>query len=697
MSQDEFRLILRYSLDPANAEAENRKRLLEFVDQSKIHEVMFLIAPEERSCGHVTLQEAAPWIQAIQTIQPELQHRGVAVSLNPWTTTYHAGRGRRLHPGQEFRLMVGETGATNCISPCPFDTAWQLYLIEYYTHLAQVIDPVAIWIEDDWRLHNHGVEMGYGGCFCDVCRNKFATRAGVDPAAASRAAILEKVLQPGPPHPWRQHWLDLAREALLQPAEHLAAALRAARPALQIGLMSSIPDVHSVEGRDWNKLMATWSGPHEFLIRPHMPPYTETPPMTTWPSFTRHTIANLDRPTTIYPELENSPRCGQYSGSHAYTAWEMSNAILLGSRGITLNHFDNTGMNTWYDRGLASDIARRRPVYDTLMPLHLTDRRARGVKVLFAPDIARHRHATHPTSLNGLVNESLGFSGLFYVLGISHSFTKTIADDPHAVYAVSDQTLRAFDDAQLRRLLAGAVILDLPSVQILLERGFGPDIGVQSAATATLNETGYSLEELAPDFLGPLEGGVVPRMCAQRIADPIGVLQFAPTARILSMLKQADLSDCFPGAGLFRNARGGRILSLCYPLGKAQFYMAYFNRLRQHFWTRLLMELGGANATVTIAADHPLQLHALDLMPPARGLLCGLTNVIYDPATQYTLHLPARDFQNRRCQALTSADPAGRWQAITPHSEPSPFHAGYTALTLTTPLAPLETLYLRIE
>ncbi|MFC1764359.1 hypothetical protein ACFL6U_20080 [Planctomycetota bacterium] len=80
---------------------------------------MFLIAPEERSCGHMTRAEAEPWAQVIRQAKTILNEEGVDVSINPWTTTYHAGRGRRLHSGQSFRLMIGETGKDNGISPCP--------------------------------------------------------------------------------------------------------------------------------------------------------------------------------------------------------------------------------------------------------------------------------------------------------------------------------------------------------------------------------------------------------------------------------------------------------------------------------------------------------------------------------------------------------------------------------------------------
>ena len=74
--------------------------------------------------------------------------------------------------------MIGETGANNGLSPCSLCENWQAYLIEIFCHLTREIEPVAMWIEDDWRLHNHGEEMGFGGCFCNVCLERFAQKTG---------------------------------------------------------------------------------------------------------------------------------------------------------------------------------------------------------------------------------------------------------------------------------------------------------------------------------------------------------------------------------------------------------------------------------------------------------------------------------------------------------------------------------------
>lgn len=676
-----FRIILRYGLDPYNGLEESLKQLKIFAEEARLSEVMFLLIPEERSSGHPTIEQARPWMAAMRKAKAMLAEIGVEVSVNPWTTTYHTGRGRSLHKGQNFRLMVGETGADNGMTACPLCEEWQSYLVDYFVWIAEELKPVALWVEDDWRLHNHGGEMGYGGCFCEHCLSRFSHEAGV---SVERDSLLRLITEESGKGSLRDKWMRFTRSSLEEPAERLASALKAARPEMRIGLMTSIPDIHSIEGRDWNSLMRLWTrGTDRYLIRPHMPPYTEEHPLVTSPGYTRQSIANLDESADIYPELENSPRCGQYSGSHAYSAWQIFNSVYFGSRGITINHFDNMGMNTLYDRGLGKHLGSLRTGLDQLMTLKLDDRDARGVKVLFSPEIAKYLRTTDgagtsakmytgedlskfkdpDASLNALQGNSIAWSKVFYTLGISHGFTRSCGSRPGQVMAVCDQTLRCFDDASVLELLRGKLILDPSSVDILIERGFGDYIGVESSSRVALADGAYSLEEIRPDFFGELDGNVAARLCAQRCADPIWKFGYDEAVQVLSDIKSADLEPLFPASGIYRNELGGTVFTQVYPLGTGQFYMAYFSVIRQAFWRKVLFELGGDSSDQVIAHGHPLFVHALDL---ENGFFVAVTNVIYDKTDVITLQVSKKSFAGRDVYLL---NPDGNWEKVAPKEE----------------------------
>lgn len=684
-NKDSFRIILRYAVDPENALEENLLQLQRFAQESTLNEVMFLVAPEERSSGHPTIAQSEPWMEGMLRAKDLLAQLGVEVSVNPWTTTYHSGRGRKLQAGQDFRLMVGETGRENGMTACPLDETWQAYLCEYFSWIARELEPVALWVEDDWRLHNHGPEMGYGGCFCESCMNRFSLQVG---RQISRQELVEKITRPGPPQALRAEWIRFAQVSLRQPAERLQSALKLVRPEMRIGFMTSLPDVHSIEGRDWNQLLEVWSGEGQRpLIRPHMPPYTEEAPIITSPGCPRQTIANLDSSADIYPELENSPRCGQYSVSHAYSLWEIYNAIAFGSRGITINHFDNMGMNTLYDRGFGKAIGRHRRAFDALMKLKIDDRQSLGVRVLFSPEVACHKRTEQSGSLKELKADSIAWSRVFYALGIAHSFTRSLDAGEEAVFAVSDQTLRCFSDEELRKLLGKNLILDLPSLEILVERGFGSAAGVDSVERVKLQDEAYSIEEVSSDFIGTLEGGVKARMCAQRCADPIGKIRYLSGARLLSTILNGSLEALFPASAIYENQWGGRIFSSVYPLGRRQFYMAYFNRVRQQYWTRLLFQLAGPGSRMLVASGHPLQVHAHDL---DNGLFVAVSNVIYDPVDGFDLRMHESALRGRQFRVLESD---GSWRPFSPEVD---CRQGVATVSIKLHLHPLQSAFLTL-
>jgi len=655
--QNKFRIVLRYPLDPCNNPEQSTEDLIQFARESHISEVMFLIAAEERSSGHITIEQAKPWVEVINKAKSLLAKEGVGVSLNPWTTLYHSARGRHLHPGQNFTLIVGENGVTDPMSPCPLCENFQKYLGEYYSFLATEINPIAIWIEDDWRLQNHDPSLRFGGCYCDIHMKRFSKRVG---ESVTREKLVEAILAKGKPHPWREEWLQLCGESLQEPIKKIADKIYKSNPDVRLGAMTSSPDSYSTEGRDWTVLMDNICQKNKYLIRPNMPPYTETPAITTPPTVTRHTIANLSKEADIYPELENSPRCGVYSESHRYTNWQIFNSLCFGSNGITINHFDDTGMGTFFDRTLGVSIGKCDRLFNALNALNIDDRNARGVKVLFHPEIARSIHSKDESTMKGLINKSTVWSPTFFILGISHGFTRFIDDSSSSVYAVGEQTLRCFSDSEILKLLSKRVLLDMTSVDIVLQRNLGEYLGVRKLEKVKHGETGYSFEELT-DSDPTKYGGFHPRMCAQRQSDEIGKITYVEDAKILSNIFTGDLKYLFPGAAVFNNSLGGRIFTTAYPFhGERQFFMAYFNIVRHLFFRDLLFDMADDSSGIITVSGHPMHLYSVTV---GDAIFCGLSNVTYDTITEFTLNMKANDIRSKEFLAL-SAD--GEWKGVSP-------------------------------
>ena len=628
-----FRNILRYKIDPFFNADDRIEEIVQFCQDSQIEEVMLFLLAEELSMGHPTIEELEPYVVMGKQLKKRLSDFGIRLSLNPWTTTYHVGRGRILRSGQNFTLMVGETGTVSPITPCPLCPNWQDYICDVFRYLAGELEPVALWVEDDWRIHNHEPDMGWGGCFCQLHLARFEEKIG---CSVSRDQVLENILAPGEPHPWRQIWLEICRDTLLEPAVKLYDSVHSASPATRLGLMTSSPDTHSAEGRDWQALQQALGDKPAFLVRPHMPPYTETHAFDGAAAVTRLTLANLHGPLEVYPELENSPRCGRYSKSSKYSLWQCFNAAVLGSNGITINHFDMMGNGIALDRDFGKGFSTAKPRLNSLLELGIDDRRSDGVKVLFNPQVSRHMHSSDGSTMHSLCQNSLVWSRSFYNLGIAHRFVKDIASGP-TPYAISGQTLRAFDDQAIGQLLSGNVLLDAASVEILLDRGFGELIGIESVQWKKLYDVAFSYESIRegdPSVYGLAN----PRMTAQRCSHRLLDMKTAQTAQIKSDICRYDHKALFPGMVSYSNSMGGTIVSLAYPFdGKEQFFMGFFNIFRRIMVQRILLDMAGSDDFAFV--EEPI-MHIYRARTE-NGLLLAVFNVTADPTGKIVLRLPS--------------------------------------------------------
>ena len=102
----------------------------------------------------------------------------------------HTDRGRKLKKGQNFRLMVDPYGNEATAVACPLCQNWQNYIAEMYSYYAS-IQPNVIWVEDDFRLHNHD-DLVWGGCFCDFHMEEYSKKAG---KKLTRSEFVEGVLK----------------------------------------------------------------------------------------------------------------------------------------------------------------------------------------------------------------------------------------------------------------------------------------------------------------------------------------------------------------------------------------------------------------------------------------------------------------------------------------------------------------------
>ena len=120
-----FNYSLRFSLVPSIDFNERMEHLLDFCKKAKIDEVMFFIAPKELGCGHITIEEAKPWVETIKRAKKILESYGITTTLNPWITLGHYDLGVKFRDDQKFRPMVGAKGEVAEVAPCPLCEEWR--------------------------------------------------------------------------------------------------------------------------------------------------------------------------------------------------------------------------------------------------------------------------------------------------------------------------------------------------------------------------------------------------------------------------------------------------------------------------------------------------------------------------------------------------------------------------------------------
>ncbi len=635
----DYRYIFRYCIDPGYHEEDRLEELLHFCGEAKIDEVMLFFNAEELNSGHITEAEIAPWLVMAKKMKTRLAGQGVDLSVNPWTTLIHSARGRTLKAGQDFTLMVGESGKDNGVTACPLCPEWRKYLRSLWTLVARELQPSAIWIEDDWRYHNHGRVLGFGGCFCKLHLEAFGRVIGRE---VTRQEVLDKVFGEGEPHPWRAVWLELNGRSIESPVVELREAVKAVSPLTRFALMCGGIDVAGAEGRRWHELQDAVGREPASMVRPTLSPYTEVWSMRKYPEEARMIVASLKRPLEIYPEYESGPRHGAYSKGCSCAAWELLGTACFGAQGITINHYDMMGCGIGTDVNFSKMLGKVKPRLNALKALEMDDDQSMGAVIPIRPDAAAYMHSRNAGSAKGLVNGSSQWGNVAAILGFSHRFTDRIERSAQP-YLVSAQTVRAFSREELMTLLGNTVFFDAEAASAMVSLGFGQYLGIGSAREWQSEILPYAYEEIQESD-PTLYGLSFPRLTAQRAALRLSEFHPVQGASVPSWICRYDGEKLFPGVTVFKNEMGGTAVTLAYTLGDRNgedwFYMGYFNPYRRIFMQNLLRKYAPGMRGAFVER-MPFQCYRVKT---GDGEFLAALNSTTDPVESMTMRLtPAED------------------------------------------------------
>lgn len=488
-----FLYLFRFCCDPGFNDEEEIDSLRLYVDAARVDDVMVFANVEEINTGHSTPEEQEAYLGLMRRVRQAVEPLGVTMSVNHWHTLMHADFGKKMGPGQRFRPMVDPLGREAALCVCPLCENWQAYITEVYERYAD-LKPATLWIEDDFRLHNHD-PLTWGGCFCSEHMELYSAMAGRE---LTRAEFVAGVLQPGEPHPFRKIWLDTSRGTMVRLAERLGTAVHGRSPGTKLSLMSSDPRVHCAEGRDWHGILNGLACGNPPVNRIHLPCYAEVAPAKYQMRFNMVSMLNrayIPHNTEVYPELENYPYT-RFAKSVAFTRFQLMSAAPLDMSGITIDLFDLDGNGIVWEEGYQTMLADAKDFMTDLTDSGVFRCRPIGVQVMVSPLASYSKHTPEGRHMEELYADDMFFAALLPAFGIPFAYCM----DPGVygqVVTVSGQYLRNLKPVEITALFQNNyVLLNADGAHTLLDMGLGGLAGMESARWARQNGGEYAYEQV---------------------------------------------------------------------------------------------------------------------------------------------------------------------------------------------------------
>ena len=539
------RYCLRKTLPPWKAE-ETIEELVTYGPRYGIDEVIFKIDTEGFSHGLPTVEMIKPFIPWLNLARERLGEVGIAMSINPWVTLVHCDRGRDCrgaHPRVDW--MVGHDGAQCKACACPLSSGWRELMADLYAMYAST-RPRVLWLEDDIRTFNH--EPARYGCFCELHLAEFERRTG---ERRTREELVGNILSPGEPHPDRARWFDLLGETMVDTARVFEQAVHAVSPETHLGLMTSGPKDHAMEGRRWKAFCEALAGPVTLVARPCMGNYQESNARGLYyaDEMVRRTGACLPADTEIQTEMESFPMT-LYSKSCAFTRLQNGLTFVLGAEGSAMNMYDHCGspMENWPQYGRM--LAETKPFMNGIASRCLPGARERGVGLLHHRRGADAMRLAPGSDYEELRQKDQGWMVALEALGMSVTFQ----DSP--VRAVTGQILRAYTKEEVEGFLKEGLLLDSSAAATVMEMGLGEKIGVAGLAPFNKLSRALGAEEYVDGaFGGP---GTYSTLINLTRREDLAEFALVPGARAVSMYVDPDRERVMPGMVLFENDVGGR-------------------------------------------------------------------------------------------------------------------------------------------
>ena len=546
IKKSDVRYHLRFQVTPGKTVEQDTKILANECRKHGIEEVVLFFAGEEWNNGLLSKKDENMWFETVKKAKLILNKAGIETSLNPWMTVLHCDRGRRFPKEYKFKPLVSPNGETSKACASFADSTWRDYIAKLYGRFAK-LGFRTIWVEDDFRYHNHD-PLTWGGGFEPVMIERFDKLIG---KKVTRQELVKNILKPGKPHPWRELWMQVWRETKLEVAELLAGVVdKNSGGKTQLGLMSSHPSVHSIEGRDWNRLFESLSMNGKVAHRPHYATYSEVPGKEMLYSIMMLDVQRDFRPDycEVAPEVENFPFTG-WAKSDSQTWSEMALDMFYGSDALLLDLFPFSINRITDEPKVIELLDKSKPALSWIAGKFSKELKTAGVGIPWKQDAAAYVQTGTGKVMEELSVSSMSPGNYLLPYGIP------CAASLQPVNAIYGEYMWSFDDNEVMQLLSRGLLLDARSAEILCIRGFGKYVGIDFNKWVSREENTYSIELIVNEQCGVRKGtnlnaNIEPRMAVIK-----------PLSGAVEWTRIINPERGLVGAGIvvYKNKLGGRV------------------------------------------------------------------------------------------------------------------------------------------
>lgn len=585
---------------------------------------------------YIPLDAYAPRMELAARCLDALRAAGIrSAGINVLCTIGHINEAWDCMPPLPFQPMVGHDGCLSTGCACPNTPEMRAYVRAKYERVAKA-RPDFIWVDDDIRMHHHGVAWG---CFCPTCLALFSRRTGRD---WTREALVTAFDAPDQGQV-REAWVDQNIESIASLLADVNAAVRQVSPAIILGKMTTGAGWTTYSGQAfarWFTALGATKG------RPGGGFYTDATPIDMFDKALECGRQRAILPaavTDVQYELENFPYQRLRKSATAVVN-ECSLALAYGLNGIAFNMLGMTTPRFGDSLPWVAAIPPVRPLWEA-WTAHAAGLPTAGLWPAWSPRLLARRSVRPGEQwLGWQPHYNIGAPRILGEIGLPLA-----ADAPGCCTVLSGRLAEAFGDDELRAMLAGGVLMDGTALELLHARDLGHLTGVRLA-----QRLDNGLRERFTD--DPLNGCVAGELRDARIefwgdAKGLGdvLAPLAAGVRVLTTIEDYFSRPRGAGMTVFENELGGRVAVMGY--APWMFLQSVGKRLQLQNVADWL-----SRDAVPVRVEEPVRLVAVArLSADRRRGAVMLLNAGMDEVGEATVHL-RMDARNARELAIGRAE-----------------------------------------